>query len=190
MTFGDWISEPTNWAFLVMAIPLVLAAWRVVTSRNVVHAALSLVFALAASAGLFILLGAEFVAWVLVLVYIGAVIVLFLFGIMITRAPIGMEAELSHAKRWPAALAALSIFTTTSWLSVDAFGTTEIVDVGVPTSTEVLGRGLLGQFVLPFEAVGFLLLAALIGGVTLARRDDNPAEEEARLAAEETEAKP
>ncbi len=189
MTFGDWISEPTNWAFLVMAIPLVLAAWRVVTSRNVVHAALSLVFALAALAGLFILLGAEFVAWVLVLVYIGAVIVLFLFGIMITRAPIGMEAELSHNKRWPAALSALAIFVTTSWLSVDAFGTTKIVDVGVPTSTEIIGRSLLGQFVLPFEAVGFLLLAALIGGVTLARRDDTPADEEAREATADAEAK-
>jgi len=184
VTFSDWISEPTNWAFLLMAAPMVLAAWRVVTARNVVHAALSLVVALAASAGLFILLSAEFVAWVLVLVYIGAVIVLFLFGIMITRAPIGREVELSHPNRWPAAVAALAVFVTTSWLSIDAFGTTEIVDVGTPTATEVIGEGLLGRFVLPFEAIGFLLLAALIGGITLARRDDSPADEEARLRAE------
>jgi len=180
MTFGDWISEPTNWVFLLLAVPMVLASWRVVASPNVVHAALSLVIALAASAGQFILLGAEFVAWVLVLVYIGAVIVLFLFGIMITRAPIGRESELSHTKRWPAALAGLAVFVTTAWLSVDAFGTTEVARVGVPTPTEVIGRGLLGRFVLPFEAIGFLLLAALIGGITLARRDAEPAEEEAR----------
>lgn len=180
MTFSDWISEPTNWAFLLMALPMVFAAWRVVTARNVVHAALSLVVALAASAGLFILLGAEFVAWVLVLVYIGAVIVLFLFGIMITRAPIGREAELSHANKVPAALTALAVFATTAWLSIDAFGTTEIPGVGTPTPTEVIGEGLLGRFVLPFEAVGFLLLAALIGGITLARRDASPADEEER----------
>jgi NADH-quinone oxidoreductase subunit J len=184
MTFSDWISEPANWAFLLMALPMVLAAYRVVTSRNVVHAALMLVIALAASAGLFILLSAEFVAWVLVLVYIGAVIVLFLFGIMITRAPIGRESELSHATKWPAALTALSVFATTTWLSIDAFGDEEIVGVGDPTATEVIGEGLLGRWVLPFEAIGFLLLAALIGGITLARRDLTPAEEEAREGAE------
>ena len=118
MTFADWIAEPVNWAFLAMAIPMVVAALRVVTSRNVVHAALFLVLTLAASAGVFILLSAEFVAWVLVLVYIGAVIVLFLFGIMITRAPIGRETNLSHDTRWPAALASLAVLAVTLWLII------------------------------------------------------------------------
>ena len=66
---------------------MLASAFRVVTAKNVVHAALFLVATLAGTAGLFLILSAEFVAWVLVLVYIGAVIVLFLFGIMITRAP-------------------------------------------------------------------------------------------------------
>ncbi len=183
MTFADWIAEPVNWAFLAMAVPMVVAALRVVTSRNVVHAALFLVLALAASAGLFILLSAEFVAWVLVLVYIGAVIVLFLFGIMITRAPIGRETNLSHDTRWPAALASVAVLAVTLWLiiavseEVAGFGE-PLPAVGVATATGVLGEGFINRYLIPFEAVGFVLLAALIGGVTLARKDLTPLEEE------------
>ncbi len=183
MTFSDWIAEPVNWAFLAMAIPMVVAALRVVTSRNVVHAALFLVLALAASAGLFILLSAEFVAWVLVLVYIGAVVVLFLFGIMITRAPIGRETNLSHDTRWPAAVAALGVFAVTFWLinavtrQVGGFGD-PLPAVGRATPTGILGEGFINRYLIPFEAVGFVLLAALIGGITLARKDLTPAEEE------------
>ena len=73
----------------------------VVTTRNVVHAALWLVVVLAGVAGQFIILGAEFVGVTQVLVYIGAVIVLFLFGIMLTRAKIGDEDRRQPPNRWP-----------------------------------------------------------------------------------------
>src|SRR5690606_40899233 len=69
-----------------LSLLILFCAWRVVTAHNVVHAALFLVGAMAGVAGIFLVLGAEFLAWALVLVYIGAVLVLFLFGIMITRA--------------------------------------------------------------------------------------------------------
>ena len=183
MTFSDWLAEPVNWAFLALALPMTVAAVRVVTSRNVVHAALFLVLTLAASAGMFILLSAEFVAWVLVLVYIGAVIVLFLFGIMITRAPIGRETDLSHAGRWPAALASLAVLALTLWLITAVSGQVEGFDgplpaVGAATDSAILGEGFIMRYLIPFEAVGFILLAALIGGITLARKDLTPAEEE------------
>ena len=183
MTFADWIAEPANWAFLAMALPMAFAAFRVVTSRNVVHAALFLVLTLAASAGLFILLSAEFVAWVLVLVYIGAVIVLFLFGIMITRAPIGRETNLNYATVWTAAVAASAVFVMTTSLILSVGSSVEgfeepLPGIGTRTATEILGTGLISQYLIPFEAVGFILLAALIGGITLARKDLTPAEEE------------
>ena len=182
MTFSEWLAEPVNWAFLAMAVPATLAAVRVVTSRNVVHAALFLVLTLAATAGLFILLSAEFVAWVLVLVYIGAVIVLFLFGIMITRAPIGRESDLSHGARWPAALASLAVLGVTLWLILavsEQMGHGDpLPAVGTATATGILGEGFINRYLIPFEAVGFVLLAALVGGVTLARKDLTPAEEE------------
>ncbi|MDH5239144.1 MAG: NADH-quinone oxidoreductase subunit J, partial [Acidimicrobiia bacterium] len=75
---------PANIAFAVIAAVMVYSAFRVVTTENVVHAALYLVLVLAGVAANFILLGAEFVGVTQVLVYIGAVIVLFLFGIMLT----------------------------------------------------------------------------------------------------------
>jgi NADH-quinone oxidoreductase subunit J len=182
VTVGDWISEPANWAFLVLAAPIAFAGFRVVTTKNVVHAALYLVITLAGTAGLFLLLSAEFVAWVLVLVYIGAVIVLFLFGIMITRAPTGQDRGLdSEKKTWPALLS-IATFVMLAWASIEAFGGEVVRQAGEATATEDLGLALLGRFVIPFEVVSFVLLAALIGGITIARRDLTPVEEEERSA--------
>ncbi|MGF1668530.1 MAG: NADH-quinone oxidoreductase subunit J [Acidimicrobiia bacterium] len=181
MTSDSWISAPVNWMFIVLAVVVLVAGLRVVTSQNVVHAALFLVATLAGSAGLILMLSAEFVAWTVVLVSIGAVLVLFLFGIMITRAPVIRDVGLDNKKARPvAAIVALATFAVLSYTSVLAFDGVEIQDVGVPTPTETLAVSLLGRFVLPFELVGFILLAALIGGITLARRDLTPKEEEER----------
>lgn len=182
MNLGDWISEPVNWVYTLFALVLLYSGIRVVTSQNVIRAALFLVGALASTAGLFVLLSAEFVALTLVLVYIGAVIVLFLFGIMITRAPLGRDVALDHPSRVLAAGVAITLFGFLAWGSIRAFGAAEVGGIGEPTSTAVLGEALLGRFVIPFEVVSFLLLAALIGGITLARKDLSPAEEEAREA--------
>ncbi len=180
MTLTDWVSEPVNWVFAVVGLAVLYSAWRVVTAKNVVHAALFLVGALAGTAAVFLILSAEFVAWVLVLVYIGAVIVLFLFGIMITRAPTGEDQGLdSDQKIWPALLS-ITTFVLLSWASIEAFGTQTITNPGQETPTEVIGEALLGRFVIPFEVVSFILLAALIGGITIARRDLTPVEEEER----------
>jgi NADH-quinone oxidoreductase subunit J len=180
MNFSAWISEPVNWVFAIVALAVLGSAVRVVTSKNVVHAALFLVATLAGTAGLFLILSAEFVAWVLVLVYIGAVIVLFLFGIMITRAPTGYDQSLDgDRKLWPAVLS-LTTFGLMTWASLEAFGTTLVADPGEGTATAVIGTSLMGRFVVPFEIVSFVLLAALIGGITIARRDLTPVEEEER----------
>ncbi len=168
---SDWITHPENWAFALIALPMLLAAFRAVTSRNVVHSVLYLVVALAATAALFLLLGAEFVAWSVVLVYIGAVVVLFLFGIMITRAPLGMETELSHSNQTKigAALVSGALFALVTVATVRGFGEEEIV--ANPTRTGEIGQSMFERFVIPFEVVSVVLLAALIGGIVLARRD-------------------
>ena len=179
MSAADWFAEPVNWVFLAIALVTLGSAFRVVTTQSVVRAALYLVAALAGTAAIFLLLSAEFLAWVLVLVYIGAVIVLFLFGIMITRAPTGRDSvRLDNDRRIPAALISLSLFVVLVWGSVTAFSDRMVEGVGETTFTEILADGLLGRWVIPFEVVGFILLAALIGGITVARRDLSPAEEE------------
>jgi NADH:ubiquinone oxidoreductase subunit 6 (subunit J) len=76
----------------------------------------------------------------------------------------------------------LAVFGLMAWTSIQAFGSDEVLTTGDPTPTDILGDALLGRFVIPFEVVGFALLAALIGGITIARRDLTPVEEEERSA--------
>jgi len=179
---ADWFASPANWVFLALAILTAYAGFKVVTTHNLIHAALALAGALGGIAGLFVLLSAEFVALTIILVYVGAVVVLFLFGIMITRAPIGREVSLDNERRTPAAVVAILLFLTLAGTSIAAFGDVEIEGLGDPISTELLGQSLLGRFVIPFEVVGFVLLAALIGGIAVARRDATPLEAEEREA--------
>ena len=97
--FASDVLVAQNIGFAIIAITMVFGALRVVTTSNVVHAALWLVVVLAGAAAQYILLAAEFVAITQVLVYIGAVMVLFLFGTMLTRARIGAESDLNN-KNW------------------------------------------------------------------------------------------
>ncbi|HVF54307.1 MAG TPA: NADH-quinone oxidoreductase subunit J [Actinomycetota bacterium] len=160
--------------FWIIAVGMSASALRMVTTRNVVHAALYLVGTLLGAAALYILLMAQFIAWVQVLVYVGAVIVLMLFGLMLTRAPIGGGAY-DNDQRLVAALCAGAMFGVTSWILYRAFEGQSIsftTDGG--TSPEAIGTAIFTSFVLPFEAVSILLLAALIGAVVLARRDERP----------------
>ncbi len=183
MTVGDWMGDPQNWVFLVIAGTMVMAALGVVTSNNVVHAVLYLVMVMAGSAALFVILGAEFVAWTVVLVYIGAVIVLFLFGTMITRASFGEGEHLSHPFNSKAVAAALSgaLFGIFTWLIIEDFGAATFPPDVPATRTADLGVLIFSQYVIPFEVVSFVLLAALIGGIVLARRDPAPDEPEGAM---------
>jgi NADH-quinone oxidoreductase subunit J len=159
-----------NVAFWILAVGMVLAAIGVVRSQNVVHAALYLVVVLGGAAAQYILLAAEFVAWVQVLIYIGAVIILFLFGIMLTRAPMRGDTDLDNDQRWPAAVVAIFLLGVLVTLLVDAFSDTEIV-LESPTSTSQVSEAIFRTYVVPFELVSVLLLAALVGAVVIARRD-------------------
>lgn len=158
--------------FWIVAVVMAFAALRVVTSRNVVHAALYLVGTLMGAAALYVLLLAEFVAWVQVLVYVGAVVVLMLFGLMLTRAPIG-SADNDNDQRLLAALCAGAIFAVTTWIMVSAFDGKDItIAHQAGTRTAAVGKVIFSSYVLPFEVVSVLLLAALVGAVVIARRDE------------------
>jgi NADH-quinone oxidoreductase subunit J len=158
-------------AFLALAVVGGLAGLLVVTSRNVVHAALWLVVALASVAGVFLLLAAPFVAFVQVIIYVGAIVVLILFGIMLTRAPVGRRVlDNSLRARIGALVIGGSVFAMLTWFMVDAWSGERITNRAA-TSTAALGTAIFRNYVLPFEAVSILLLAALIGAIVLARRD-------------------
>ncbi|MEU7868020.1 NADH-quinone oxidoreductase subunit J [Dactylosporangium sp. NPDC049140] len=141
----------------------------VVTTRHVVRAGLWLVVALGAIAGLYLVLTAELVAWVQVLVYVGAVVVLLLFAVMLTRAPIGASDDLDRA-RWPGALVGAGAGAGLAALLIDAFRWTRVAMPEAGTA-ERLGAALFGTWVLPFELVSVLLLAALVGAIVVSRPD-------------------
>jgi NADH-quinone oxidoreductase subunit J len=156
-----------------------IAAIRLVTSRNVVHAALYLVVTLAMVGGTYLLVAAEFLAWAQVLIYVGAIIVLVLFSLMLTKAPIGREA-LDNQQRGIAALVGAGVLTGLVFLIQDQFSGKRVHLQ--PVRTAQLGVAIFRDFVLPFEVVSVLLLAALIGAVVIARKDEGPGEPPERRA--------
>ncbi|WP_329149914.1 NADH-quinone oxidoreductase subunit J [Streptomyces sp. NBC_01456] len=158
-------------AFVLVGIATLGAALLTVTTRQLVHAALWLVVALGGIAVEYLLLTAEFIAWVQVLIYVGSVVVLLLFGLMLTKAPIGRSPDADSGNRWAALTVALASAVTLVWVVVDAFRATWItLDGAAQGSTEVTGRSLFQYWVLPFEALSVLLLAALVGAIVLSRR--------------------
>lgn len=159
-----------NVFFALIAAVMLISAFRVVTTSNVVHAALWLVLVLAGVAAQFILLGAEFVAVTQVLVYIGAVVVLFLFGVMLTRASLGDDESVGDEKRTMAALVGVLLFAVMAMALIDTWGDDRIV-IDEPQRVQEVSDSIFSQYIVPFEAISVLLLAALIGAIVVARKD-------------------
>ena len=157
-------------AFAATALVAVAGGLLAVTTRHVVHAALWLVVALLGVAGSLLVLGAELVALVLVLVYVGAVVVLLLFAVMLTRAPIGASSDLDRS-RWPAFLVGGGSAAALALLLVDAYRWTRVdVDDAPAGTAEQVGTEIFRQWVLPFEVLSVLLLAALVGAIVVSSR--------------------
>jgi NADH-quinone oxidoreductase subunit J len=152
----------------------------VVSTRQLVHAALWLVVSFGSLAASYIVLAAEFVAWVQVLIYVGAIVVLLLFGIMLTRAPIGRSDDLDSGNRVVAIVVAVATAAVLVTTLVRGFR-----DAYFPLKARVgsgasgaIGASLFRTWVLPFEALSVLLLAALIGAIVLSRSDIGPQQAE------------
>ncbi|MER7172840.1 NADH-quinone oxidoreductase subunit J family protein [Streptomyces mesophilus] len=159
-------------AFVLVGIATLGAALITVTTKQLVHAALWLVVALGGLAVEYLLLTAEFIAWVQVLIYVGSVVVLLLFGLMLTKAPIGRSPDADSGNRWVALAVATASAGALVWVVVDAFRTQWIdLDGAAQGSTEVTGTILFRHWVLPFEALSVLLLAALVGAIVLSRKN-------------------
>jgi NADH-quinone oxidoreductase subunit J len=163
-----------NIAFGLVALMMIVGAFRVVTTKNVVHAALWLVLVLAGAAAQYLILSAEFVAITQVLVYIGAVTVLFLFGTMLTRAELGKAKDLNN-KNWALGIpVALLLLGTLTYVLIDSFHADKVVDNPAKTpsvSTQQISDSIFKPYLIPFWALSFVLLAALVGAIVLARKD-------------------
>jgi NADH:ubiquinone oxidoreductase subunit 6 (subunit J) len=155
-------------AFAAVGLVAAASGLLAVTTRHVVHAALWLVVCLGAVAGCYLVLGAEFVALVQLLVYVGAVVVLVLFALMLTRAPIGPNDEVTTGRAHRVLAALLGAGVTGLLLAV-------LLPAAGParnrpgTTNEAVAEQIFGTWVWPFEALSLLLLVALIAAFAVSR---------------------
>jgi NADH-quinone oxidoreductase subunit J len=147
----------------------------VVMSRNLIHGALYLILSLFGGAGLFVLLSAPFLAAVQILVYIGAIAILIIFAVMLTRSMTRMG-EVFNTQWWLSALVAVAVFALlVVGVIMPVFGGFDMNSVSPQVATTMdLGIALVdgNQFVLPFEVASLLLTAAMIGAIVIARDRD------------------
>jgi NADH-quinone oxidoreductase subunit J len=171
MMLASDIQVAQNIGFAIIALAMVFAGVGVIASRNVVHAALSLVIVMAGAAAQYILLAAEFVAVTQVLVYIGAVMVLFLFGVMLTRAQIGKDTDLNNNNVKVAVPVSLLLFGVMAYVLMKGFSDDKLPTDAPQQSTATISDLIFKPYLLPFWALSFVLLAAVIGAIVLARKD-------------------
>jgi NADH-quinone oxidoreductase subunit J len=156
--------------FYLFAAITVVSGIIVVNAKNIVHAAFAMLLTFFGVAGIYVLLGADFLAVVQIMVYVGGILILLLFGVMLTNKITNVDIRSGSIQVIPAiiglavfAAILFSIMTSTKWKS-------EQFDIPF-TTTYQIGEVLLSEYVLIFELFGILLLIALIGAASIARRD-------------------
>jgi NADH:ubiquinone oxidoreductase subunit 6 (subunit J) len=160
--------DASLFVFLILAGLTVIGALGTVLMRNIVHSALFLIISLVSVAGIFVMLNADFLFAVQILIYVGAVATLILFGIMLTRGVRGEQPQ-NNNQVIPAAIMAVILFgavlvpviMNTVWPASDT--------PAPQTTTALLGQELMQTYALPFEIVGVVLLVAMIGAIIVAR---------------------
>lgn len=156
--------------FYVFALLTVGSAFAVVFARSLIYSAFSLLFTFMGVAGLYVLLSADFIAVAQIMVYIGGILILLVFGVMLTRQVTDVEIRSGTFRTLPATIVVgvalgtlIVIFTQTKWMQVHTIPDIE-------GTTMELGELLMTTFVLPFEVAGILLLVAVMGAALIARR--------------------
>jgi len=150
-------------AFLIIAIITLSGAFAAATLRKLIHAALCLVIAFVGLAAYFFLLGAEFVGLVQVFVYVGAVAVLIVFTILLTRR----EVNGTRGINWGGAIVALAVFGGLLWTILETKSLAIPAPQIEPLTVKRIGEVLMTDFVWPLQCVGLVLTAALIGALVL-----------------------
>ncbi len=154
--------------FWVFASVTVLSAAVVVLARSLIYSAFALLFTFFGVAGLYVLLGADFLAATQLLVYVGGILVLLLFGVMLTHRINDLDLRSEKTQVAPGFIVAVGLFVILSSVAVKTQWPT--VERALAPTTEDIGRMFLGHYLLPFEAASILLLVALIGAAMIVRR--------------------
>jgi NADH-quinone oxidoreductase subunit J len=160
--------------FYVFALITLVSGGIVVFSRNIVYAAFALLFTFFGVAALYVLLHADFLAVTQVLIYVGGILVLLLFGVMLTNNVISVEIRTGTVQTIPALIIVAIVAGTLAGLSYATWkGVGAPAAAGPQTTTGTLGQMLMTSYVIPFEIASVVLLVALIGAAMTARRHRN-----------------
>jgi NADH-quinone oxidoreductase subunit J len=160
--------------FYVFALITLLSACIVVFSRNIIYSAFSLLFTFFGVAALYVLLHADFLAVAQILIYVGGILVLLLFGVMLTNNVISVEIRTGTVQTIPALVIVAIVGGTLAGLSYATWKGVGIpAGAGPQTTTVTLGQLLMTSYVLPFEIASVVLLVALVGAAMTARRHRN-----------------
>lgn len=169
-----FIMEIKALIFYIFALSAIGSAVVVVTVRNIVHAAFALMVTLFSVAGLYVFLQADFLAATQVIVYVGGILVLILFGVMMTSGRLEMRLQLERGQLFWGGVVSLLIFLLLLGVIINTPQWKGLADDGEPLkpTTEQIGNIILkGKFLLPFEVASILLLVALIGAALISRKE-------------------
>ena len=171
-----------NIIFYFFAGIAVSSAILMITRRNAIHSAVFLITALLSTAGIFLQLRAEFLFIAQIILYVGGIMVLFIFVIMLVRLDVPLPQIRSSFRQWTALFVALIVFLEAGiivWMSrtIPGKGLLALTPAPagkLPPNTEDIAKGLFGLYLLPFEIASVLLLVAMIGAVVMAKKRTNP----------------
>jgi NADH-quinone oxidoreductase subunit J len=161
--------------FFLFALIAVAGAIMLIVAREPIHSALSLILVMVALAALYLMLGAEFTAAVQIIVYAGAIMVLFVFVIMLLNAGVEERTDFSKMAKYAGLpLAILLLFFLAHWMAHSVIGAAVANGAGAvnqaAVSTRELSKMLFNDYLLPFEATSILILIAMLGALVLARK--------------------
>lgn len=162
--------EISTAVFYLIAIVTVGSAVVVAFSRNIIYSAFSLLGTFAGVAGLYVFLGADFVAAVQVLIYVGGILVLVLFAVMLTHRITDVEITNRSAGRIPA-LIIVGVFLALLIQTVRDTPWAKVKEIAHEPTTAAIGELFLEDYLLPFELASLVLLAAMIGAVVISRKE-------------------
>ena len=158
--------------FIIISVVTLFAAAAAMSLRNLVHCALSLVVALAGLAALYLALGAQFVGFAQILVYVGAVAILIVFAVLLTRSD-AVPNQTVLAPGWAVGVVVSAVvFAVLGWAALNSPGLPREMPPAPPATVKNIGDLLMTDYVLPLEAIGLLLTAALIGAVIIAMKEE------------------
>ena len=157
--------------FFVLSVLMIIGAAAALALRNLVHCVLALVLAFVGLAGLYLQLDAQFLGFAQILVYIGAVAILIVFAILLTRSTESHSQSIVSPSWGMSSVVSVAVFGVLAWTIRSSVATRHSIPPQPDVTVKQIGNILMSRFALPLEVIGLLLTAALVGAVTIAMQD-------------------